>query len=521
MKKERQIFHRLSGSPQGKKRRKRKKRRLEPSNLGAPCASQIVSSTTAGLTFATTSSSTLLAHVPVTSLPCYPSNSKGNASETTDFSHQYWCPGPDDDGQPCMCSNYRHAILAPLTAYNQANHADCVTRHSPWNVPQELSRGQDWSLFHPQSTVYQSGLPTDATSASVRELSSPSVLPPPSPATPPSPSPTPVMPSPLHQTRFVNTKGSHPLNPIDLTEDEDDPVLRAPTPPSVEQLRRQSGLKTSGTMEAVRRYLEEKAPVLTDQTGVIDLLVELVERQFVQVVKPAMAESGEDWDRWEQRYLLARYYKGTNPAMGPRRPTLQQVVVEGGVEYGGGIMRDKEFPVMVIRDTDRVDWDRIAAEMQELCRVKDSRYTTDRCRKMWILWYQCQMDLREGFQPLRLTPEQHQRHQNLGSTGLTELPPFPSIMERLRMNNARFREVGKWEEEEIKVLREAVKSAREKASKWSYSCDQVGLSTRPGFGPVTLDEYYEQGLDWEEVSTQSLPWRMPKDCAMAAYSLLL
>lgn len=89
------------------------------------------------------------------------------------------------------------------------------------------------------------------------------------------------------------------------------------------------------------------------------------------------------------------------------------------------------------------------------------------------------------------------------------------------MDNARFREVGKWEEEEIKVLKEAVKDVREKASKWSYSRDQVGVSARPGFGPVTWAEYYEQGLDWKEVSTQSLPWRMPKDCAMAAYNLLL
>ncbi|KAG0080534.1 hypothetical protein BGZ90_012020 [Linnemannia elongata] len=427
-------------------------------------ASQTVTFTTAGSTSATASSPTSPMHAPVPPLPCYTSTSKENDSQPTDFSHQYWCPGPDDDRQPCMCSGYRLITLPPLINYNQGNYnaafqrpgVDYVTGDSSWNAPRELTAGQNWHLPPPQSTVYQSV-----------------------------------------------------------------PAHRAPTPPSIEQLR-ELDLHMRDTMEDVHGSLEEKAPVLTDQTGVIDLLVELVERQFVQVVKPAMVESGQDWDRWEQRYLLAQYYKGTNPAMGPRRhPTLQQVVVEGGVEYEGDILRDKEFPVMVIQDAHRVDWDRIAAEMQELCQVKDSRYTADRCRKMWVLWYQCQMDLRGGFEPLRLTPGQYQRHQDLGSTGSTELLPFPSVIERLRMDNARFREVGKWEEEEIKVLKEAVKDVREKASKWSYSRDQVGVSTRPGFGPVTWAEYYEQGLDWEEVSTQSLPWRMPKDCAMAAYNLLL
>lgn len=427
-----------------------------------------------------------------------------------------------------MCSSYRLVTSVSLSTYNQGCYnaafqrsgADYVTRDSPWNVPRELSRGQDWPLPLPQSTVYQSVPPADAdaASASVREPYSSPVLPPPSPATPPPPL---VMPLTHHRTRFVNNTGSHPANPIDLTEDEDEPVAQAPTPLIVEQLPRELDLNTSDTMKDVHGSLEEKTPVLTDQTGVIDLLVELVERQFVQVVKPAMVESGEDWDRWEQRYLLAQYYKGTNPAMGPRRSTLQQVVLEGGVEYGGGILRDKESPVMVIQDADRVDWDRIAAEMQELCQIKDSRYTTDGCRKLWKLWYQCQMDLRGGFEPLRLTPGQHKRHQDLGSTRLPELPPLPSTMERLRMDNARFKEVGKWKEEEIRVLKEAVKGAREKASKWPYSRDQVGMRTRPGFGQVTWDEHYEQGLDWEEVSTQSLPWRMPKDCAMVAYNLLL
>lgn len=65
--------------------------------------------------------------------------------------------------------------------------------------------------------------------------------------------------------------------------------------------------------------------------------------------------------------------------MGSRRSTLQQVVVEGGVEYGGGILRDKELPMMVIQDTDRVCWYHIAAEIQELCQVKDSRQTIDGC----------------------------------------------------------------------------------------------------------------------------------------------
>ena len=82
------------------------------------------------------------------------------------------------------------------------------------------------------------------------------------------------------------------------------------------------------------------------------------------------------------------------------------------------------------------------------------------------------------------------------------------------MDNARSREVGKWEEEEeeIKVLKETVKGVQEKVMQSRSSrCEHT---TR--IWPFTREEYYEQGLGGRKCQRGCCPGG-----AMTAYNLLL
>ncbi|KAF9125409.1 hypothetical protein BGW39_007421 [Mortierella sp. 14UC] len=222
---------------------------------------------------------------------------------------------------------------------------------------------------------------------------------------------------------------------------------------------------------------EVSPAVLDDQSGVVDLIREL--------------ESGE-WDLWGQRDFLGKFYEGTNPALGPQSKIFGQFA-------GCGVGNQEEFPVM----------------LEILITEKDTRHTSEACRWMYELWYQCQMELRKRYSPLHETEQSHRNRQALAFGAPA---PFLSSLGLYQIHFKGYHlHGGEWSAGEVSIFKESIERARKKASiKLPADTDKGDETVKPAPYDCFRTDYL-QDIDQEGVFTLYLPWREPEECANVAY----
>ncbi|KAG0198110.1 hypothetical protein BGX33_012582 [Mortierella sp. NVP41] len=325
--------------------------------------------------------------------------------------------------------------------------------------------------------------------------------------------------------------GDSALLDLITADDRDGCGPETVAPPEAVKLPEEFGsMADSGVQEP------PETPVLSDQSGAVDLLVEIVGRQFFQLSKQAMDTAGEGLYPRNQRNFLRKYYKGTDPAFGERyykSQLLLAMVEDGEIEEAGaedGEIEDAcklDRCIMLIRDAEKVDWDKVSLGMVRGLQEKNlqesaSQFTPQACRATWQLWYQCQLDVRKAYNPMRETDESFRRRQGLdtfepssSSSSLAEPARYPSILERLDVDNNKFELCGEWRKGEVEILKEAVKEARIKFENHAHAPnlaegarDQTKINKKHGWD-----------VDWEGVSAQHLPWRRPVDCSLIALEL--